>query len=68
MDQPDDVKPGTVSATVGVSGWFRSRPVEVTASSLTSPAAMVPATGAMVCIIIGTRPAMTSFDACAAPG
>jgi len=28
----------------------------------------MPATGAMVCIIIETRQAMSSFDACAAPG
>ena len=35
---------------------------DVIASSLTSPAATMPATGAIVCIIIGTRPAMTSFE------
>jgi len=62
------LKPGITSATVGKSGKFGSRVVEVTASALIEPAwsALERADGPSM--IIEILPPMTSLSPAAAPG
>src|SRR5436190_11317739 len=58
--QDIDRKPGTVSATVGISGAVNQRSLEVTAIGRTLPPFACPSTVGMLPKVICTTPAMTS--------